>query len=109
MNDVTGQQYVNCFGYAGIGLGLNNPDAQTNPFVGPLPRGDYVIGYPTRSKGPLTLPLLPAPFNQMYGRNSFLIHGDNPQQNQTASNGCIVANHDCRAKIKSGEVLTVTQ
>ena len=107
-NDITGQQYVHCVGYSGIGAGLNNPDAQITPFFGPLPRGDYLVGYPTNRKGPLTLPLFPAPYNNMYGRNGFLIHGDNRSQNQTASNGCIVANHDCRASIPPTELLRVT-
>ena len=108
VNSTTGQVYDHCVAYSGIGADLNDPYAQFVPFQGPLPRGYYLIGFPTHDKGPMTLPLLPAPFNDMGGRYGFLIHGDNRQLNHTGSNGCIVANPDCRAKIPPGEVLRVT-
>jgi RHS repeat-associated protein len=108
VNSITGQRYAHCFGYSGIGAGLNNPDAQDLPFVGPLPRGYYYVGYPTRTKGPWTLPLTPFPSNQMYNRKDFLIHGDNFDLNHTASNGCIIEGKDCRKKIPPWEVVWVT-
>ncbi len=108
-NDVTGQQYLRCRGYAGNGPGLTNPDAQNQPRVGPLPRGGYTVGPPTRSRGPLTRPLTPDPSNNMHGRDGFLMHGDNPAQDNSASEGCIVAPRECRAAIPAGERLTVVQ
>lgn len=107
-NNITGQQYLHCVGYSGIRTGLNNPDSQITPNFGPLPRGDYLVGYPTNRKGPLTLPLFPAPYNNMYGRNAFLVHGDNKAQNKTASNGCVVADRNRRASIPPTETLRVT-
>ena len=80
-------------GYSGNTTGLNNPDDQDRIGVGPVPRGDYMIGpphHPVNHLGPLALPLYPAPSNDMYGRCGFFIHGDNPQMNHTASDGCII-------------------
>jgi len=108
-NDITGQQYLTCTGYSGQGVGLNNPAAQNQRDVGPLPQGDYTVGAPTRRRGPLTLPLTPDPNNAMYGRSGFLIHGDNPAQNNTASDGCIVLPPACRAGIPAGETVRVVQ
>ena len=110
VNDSTGQLYVNCTGYSGIGSGLDNPAAQPIMDVGPLPQGLYIVGYPTHRKGPLTLPLIPLSITQMYGRNGMLIHGDavHPKAPHAASNGCIVTNKDCRAKIPPLELLEVT-
>jgi len=100
--------YLICDGngvYAGIGAGLNNPDLQSEPFVGPPPVGWYTIEKSTTSKGPWTRPLSPDPSNNMFGRSGFLMHGDNPDQNNTGSNGCIVAPRDCRKAIPPGEPL----
>jgi hypothetical protein len=110
VDETTGDLYVNCTAYAGIGPSLNNPDAQSVRDQGPLPQGIYIIGYPTHRKGPLTLPLIPLSINHMYGRDSFLIHGDkrSSASKKSASNGCIVANHDCRADIPPTELLWVT-
>ncbi len=106
-NDITGQQYLTCTGYAGQSVGYNNPAAQNQPNVGPLPQGDYSVGAPTRRRGPLTLPLTPNPANTMYGRSAFLIHGDNPARNRTASEGCIIVDRNCRAGIPTGETVRV--
>jgi len=107
--DAIGQQYVYCTGYSGIGAGLNNPAAQNQPFVGPIPQGSYTVGVPFNSPtmGPITIPLTQAPGNTMFGRGHFYIHGDNPAQNNTASTGCIVAPKDCRSQIPIGETLQV--
>jgi hypothetical protein len=81
-------------GYAGIGAGLNNPNEQDQPFVGPLPRGTYTIGAPIANGGhlgPFVLPLTPWATNQMFGRAGFFIHGDRiAGPPHTASNGCII-------------------
>ena len=109
INDTTGELYVNCTGYSGIGPSLNNPDAQSAKFEGPLPQGLYIVGYPTHGRGPLTLPLIPLAITHMYNRDSMEIHGDqlHPTKPKSASNGCIILNKDCRAKIPPTELLTV--
>ncbi len=108
-NDATGLQYLSCSGlYAGNGSGLNNPNAQNQHNVGPLPQGNYVVGAPNNRRGPYTRPLTPDPSNNMFGRSGFLIHGDNAAQNNSASEGCIVAPRDCRSGIPTGETLRVT-
>jgi hypothetical protein len=79
-------------GYAGHGDGLNNPAMCNVPDVGPLPQGRYTIGQPIQDNcvGIYALPLTPDPANQMFGRFGFYIHGDNPELNHTASDGCII-------------------
>lgn len=76
-------------GYAGAGVGKNNPNMEDVKNVGPLPKGIYHIGEPYDSlhTGQFTLSLIPDPSNKMYGRSDFKIHGDNGLG--TASEGCI--------------------
>lgn len=80
-------------GYAGHGAGFNNPAMQNVQDVGPLPQGSYTIGDPhdNMHTGPFTLDLGPDATDQMFGRFAFRIHGDNPEMNHTASDGCIIA------------------
>ena len=79
-------------GYSGHGEGLNNPAKCDVPDVGPLPTGSYTIGKAIHDDhvGVFALPLTPDPKNTMHGRSAFFIHGDNPQLNHTASDGCII-------------------
>jgi RHS repeat-associated protein len=107
-DDLTGSHYLHCKGYSGNGSGLNNPAAQDQENVGPIPQGNYTIGNPTNEKGPWTFPLIPDSSNVMYGRGGFLIHGDNSSHDNSASEGCIVIpDHDCRKQIPPGESLAV--
>jgi uncharacterized protein RhaS with RHS repeats len=107
-SNTTGQQYLTCNNlYAGRGAGLNNPAAQNRRNIGPLPQGTYSVGAPTQRRGPQTRPLTPDPSNNMFSRAGFLIHGDNPAQNYTASEGCIIAPRSCREAIPTGETLMV--
>lgn len=101
-------------GYSGNGDGLNNPAAQNIHNVGPLPQGKYTIGG-VLMRGPGktglgVLPLTPDPANEMFGRSGFFMHGDNPEMNHTASDGCIVLSYTVRAAIADSEdkELTVT-
>jgi RHS repeat-associated protein len=96
----TGEVVAQGTGYAGFGQGVNNPAMQGVENTGPLPQGAYTIGSPNRRRGPLTLPLTPKPGTDLLGRpGGFLIHGDNRNQNQTASHGCIIQSRDVRQAI----------
>lgn len=91
-------------GYSGRGLGRNNPDAESVPFVGPIPRGYYTIGAPecvntSGPHGPFVLPLTPRPGFDLHGRNGFLIHGDSIPHPGTGSEGCIVLPRPIRTLI----------
>lgn len=88
-------------GYSGRGEGLNNSSMTNVPDVGPIPVGHYTIGSPFDSDkvGKFALPLTPDPTNIMFGRSLFRIHGDNPELNHTASEGCIILARDIREKI----------
>jgi hypothetical protein len=108
-NNATSQQLLSCRGYSGRGAGLNNPAAQNQLNIGPIPRGDYTVGAPNNRRGPVTRPLTPNPNNNMFGRSGFLMHGDNSNQNNTASKGCIVTGPNCRSRIPNGAILRVVQ
>ena len=81
--------------------GRNNPDAQGEQFIGPLPRGLYYVGdaYYSEKYKDNTMNLTPSPANDMLGRNSFLIHSNNSKHPTEASEGCIVAGPDIRQEI----------
>ena len=99
-------------GYSGNGGGLNNPAMQDDPDVGPIPQGNYTIStaYTDPEKGPIVMGLTPDPANQMFGRDGFLIHGDNQAMNHTASKGCIILGRLIREQISASadSVLVVT-
>jgi len=78
-------------GYSGFGEGKNNPSLQDEAFIGPIPRGLYVIGDPYDSDkvGPFALPLLPSG-HDCCGRDDFLMHGDSIKRPGQASRGCII-------------------
>lgn len=92
-------------GWAGRGLGKNNPEMQTVRSTGPLPVGLYRITGPENNPltGPLSLRLTPDPETQMYGRDGFLIHGaaSDPAKRGQESKGCIIASRATREKIIS--------
>lgn len=96
-------------GYSGNGEGLNNAAKESEAFVGPIPKGEYTVSSITSSKGPTTLVLTPAASNKMYGRNGFLIHGDNKKGDNSASEGCIIVGPDARKKLKVGDKIVVTK
>lgn len=93
-------------GYSGFGPGLDNPDMESVPSVGPIPRGGWIIDRwddHHGEKGPQVAVLSPHGHNA-HGRSAFLIHGDNADGNHTASHGCIVANRIIRNALRaSGE------
>lgn len=94
-------------GYSGKDKGKNNPHMESIPFIGPIPRGLYVIGKPrnTSSHGPFVLDLIPKGHNAL-GRSEFLIHGDSIKNPGKASEGCIILPRLIREKIAySGDKL----
>lgn len=93
-------------GYAGHGEGVNNPAMQHVENVGPLPCGFYTIQSPVDHPhcGRYALRLVPDAENDMGGRAGFLMHGDNPDMNFTASNGCPIQAYLIRKQVwESGD------
>ena len=92
-------------GYAGHPPYVNDPDAQHLHEQGPLPRGLYTIGpaFHHPRLGALAMPLLADPGVETYGRGSFYLHGDNGRGDQSASEGCIVQDHETRAAVAVSE------
>jgi RHS repeat-associated protein len=90
-------------GYSGNGQGLNNPDMQQVPYVGPLPRGTWEIGpeYYNINTGPATMNLTPSEGTETFGRDLFRIHGDNPNHDQSASEGCLIFPPNVRHRINN--------
>lgn len=88
-------------GYSGHNAGLNNPAMQNVQGVGPLPQGRYTIGhsYTHPVLGPVAMNLEPDPANEMFGRSLFRIHGDNAHMNHTASDGCMIFDHQTRCRV----------
>ena len=79
-------------GWAGQGVGKNNPNAENVHGIGPLPKGIYTITAPYNSlqTGPYTLGLVPDPKNVMYQRGGFRVHGFNAENPELSSEGCII-------------------
>lgn len=79
-------------GYAGYEEARNQPDLETIPNRGPLPRGWYRMGPAVHHAelGPLAIPLAPLPGTVTWGRSGFYVHGDSAERPGAASHGCIV-------------------
>ena len=92
-------------GYSGQGNGLNNPDMQNAQNVGPIPQGTYDIQQQqnnTTGAGhdlPASMRLTPQDGTDTFGRDGFIIHGDNSNGDQSASEGCIILNRNTRNQI----------
>lgn len=91
-------------GYAGRGVGKNNPLMQDVKGIGPLPCGRYTIQAPHDHAvvGKYAMALIPDPTNDMYQRNSFYLHGDDVENPGSASHGCIVMSRAVREKVWTG-------
>lgn len=89
-------------GYAGSGTGLNNPKAERQIAIGPIPRGLWSIDDPIRHArlGPLAFALYPVQ-HRAHGRSGFFIHGDNERGDRSASTGCIVVPRGAREVIRA--------
>jgi hypothetical protein len=81
--------------YSGHGNGVNNPDLQYEPEIGPIPVGSYTIGraFVHPHAGPVCMRLTPNTGTDDHGRAGFMWHGDNAANNRTASEGCIISPH----------------
>lgn len=80
-------------GYAGSGAGINNPNMQDIPNVGPIPQGTWQIGPLEASHDTLgtnVMALTPAEGTDAFGRSAFYCHGDTASRDESASHGCIV-------------------
>ncbi|HZL00464.1 MAG TPA: hypothetical protein VFC47_11255 [Caulobacteraceae bacterium] len=90
-------------GYSGNGEGLNNPALAAVEGVGPIPPGRYTIGlalFPVDHLGPCALPLTVVAFDDpSIERSAFFIHGDNLDDDHSASHGCIVAARPIRIAV----------
>lgn len=87
-------------GYSGHMQGVNNPDDEQIPDVGPVPRGQWTIGDffdDPGGKGPIVAHLVPKDGTNTFGRSGFMIHGDNLTHN--ASLGCIILPHGVRTRL----------
>jgi hypothetical protein len=97
-------------GYAGGNCGknkegVNNPDAQDQPSIGPLPCGFYTFAEPVPQSrlGPFAIPLTPDDSNVMFGRGSFYIHGDSLANPGSASEGCVIMPRNVRNDMWSSD------
>jgi Protein of unknown function (DUF2778) len=94
-------------GYSGNGAGLNNASMQNVMDVGPIPQGVYTFGELIPHDpvvGEYAIPLIPDPNNEMFGRSAFFIHGNDPQNDHNASEGCIVLPFTIRQEVwESGD------
>lgn len=97
-------------GYAGGNLGknpegVNNPEAQSERMIGPLPQGWYTIedaiNHPRL--GPVSMPLIPDVDNQMFQRGGFYLHANLVSGGQRASEGCIVMDRPIRDEVAASE------
>lgn len=88
-------------GYSGAPGAINDPTQQHKIGIGPIPRGVYrILNAISHEKlGPVCMRLVPDAGNEMFGRDPFLIHGDNPRRNQSASEGCIILDRPSREAI----------
>jgi hypothetical protein len=109
VNYVTGEVTYIDTGYSGLGIGLNNPYAQSFQNIGPIPQGLYTVGPQQNNVTsighvlPASMRLTPDASNQMFGRGGFLIHGPHANDNQDSSNGCPIYSKDTRDQIGNSD------
>ena len=106
--------FIIASGYSGHALGLNNPAMQDVRDVGPIPQGLWSMGSPFDSPthGPFAIALIPHLDTVTFGRDEFLMHGDEVDHigDRLASRGCIIMPPEARREVwASGDhVLSVT-
>jgi hypothetical protein len=83
-------------GYSGHGDGVNNPTLESEPDIGPIPCGLWIMSLPAVGDhpqlGPTVIQLTPANGTVTFGRGGFFIHGDEIGHagEDIASHGCII-------------------
>ena len=89
-------------GYSGANSGKNNPEMETVPNAGPIPRGDWtIVGPPvnTSKHGPYVLALEPSVDTPTFGRDGFLLHSDSKESPGCASHGCVIMPRTVREQV----------
>lgn len=88
--------------YSGHGDGLNNHAMEAVRGVGPIPVGDYRIVRWDEHHGDLgpVVAILEPHGHDAHGRTLLRCHGDNSKVNHSASDGCIIANHQARIRMR---------
>lgn len=96
--------------YSGYGDGKNQPGAQDQANIGPIPQGLWFFGTLSAdpAHGPLARHLIPASGTDTFGRSGFLLHGDSREHPGAASHGCIIAPRPARELAREGDELLVT-
>jgi hypothetical protein len=96
-------------GYSGAPGSVNDPDQEDVHSIGPIPRGSYHIEHLEAHHGrlgPNVMHLTPVG-HHAHGRSSLYIHGDNRDQNRSASEGCIILPPDVRLRIENSQDQTL--
>lgn len=89
-------------GYAGFKTFANDPDKDSVPQRGPLPKGQYRVILRQHPRfAPPAFFLEPQSGNRMHGRSGFWIHGDNASGDRSASTGCIVLSRGAREIVRT--------
>jgi hypothetical protein len=81
------------YGWSGFEDGINIPAMQNIPYIGPIPCGAWkIIGPPVDDPetGKYTLIVVPDSATQIFGRNSFRLHGRSAAKPFDSSKGCLV-------------------
>jgi hypothetical protein len=97
-------------GYSGHAIGLNDPEEECVADFGPIPKGLWTIGRffdDLGGKGPIVAHLVPDVDTNTFGRSGFMIHGDNPAVDHSASHGCIILPHVVRETIMASNDRTL--
>ena len=93
-------------GYSGRGVGLNEPEAEDIPQVGPIPKGVYRLRVMAHIR--FAAPAIHCEPDEEtretlreFGRSGFWIHGDNTRADRSASRGCIILDLHTRRAVAS--------
>lgn len=83
-------------GYSGRGTDRNITASEGIRNRGPVPRGRYRMqeDHNVVGRGPVVIRLVPEAGTNTFGRDGFLIHGDNATND--ASEGCIILDRNAR-------------
>lgn len=85
-------------GYSGQPPHVNVAADEWMHALGPIPRGEWIVGKAIDSAqlGPVAVPLTPTVQTRTFGREGFFVHGDSKVDPGRASHGCIIMPRDVR-------------